>query len=234
MITANSPVITIVISAISLILGLLVAVAATIFNSNWVPDITLGSKTIKTGPGQTSTIRFGILTGPNDAVLASAFISMTSTALFLTGLVLIRHFTRHNGFGWLAFGPALLNLLGQVGCCAAVFILNKRYPAATSTDQIQYVNGKYDTGGQLYTKEAWACSMNALYPDREGSWANQACSRFVSDHHRYVDYERANKFEGNCQNPDRPLGSLRNLSLRPGMLASGGAGRFRLALWSYQ
>jgi hypothetical protein len=182
MMTTNSPIITIGLSAISLVLGLPVAVAAIVFNSNWIPDVTLGSKTINTGPGQTTTLRFGILTGPNDAVLASALISMASTALFITALVLIRHFTKHNGFGWLAFGPALLNFLGQVSCSAAAFMLNKKYPAATSTDQIRYVDGYYDTGGQLYTKEAWACSMNALYPEREGSWANQACSRFVSRH----------------------------------------------------
>jgi hypothetical protein len=180
MMTTNSPVITIGLSAISLVLGLPVAVAAIIFNNNWVPDVTLGSKTINTGPGQTTTLRFGILTGPNDAVLASALISMASTPLFITGLVLIRHFTKHNASGWLAFGPALLNFLGQVACCAAAFMLNKKYPAATSTDQIRYVDGHYSTGGQLYTKEAWSCSMNALYPDKEGSWANQACSRFVS------------------------------------------------------
>jgi hypothetical protein len=182
MMTTDSPIITIVLCVVSLILGLPVAVAAIIFDSNWTPNITLGSKTINTGPGQTTTLRFGILTGPNDAVLASAIISMSATALFITGLVLVRHFTKRNVSLWLAFGPALLNILGQVACCAAAFVLNNMYPVATSTNQIRYVDGHYDTGGQLYTKEAWSCSMNTLYPDREGSWAKQACSRFVSSH----------------------------------------------------
>ncbi|KAH3950215.1 hypothetical protein HBI56_007830 [Parastagonospora nodorum] len=149
----SDPVITVVISVISIILGLPVAVATLLFNQNWVPKVILGSKTINTGLGKTTTIDFGILTGPNDAIL-------------------------HNAFGWLAFGPALLNILSQVGCCVAVFIFNNRNPAATSRDQIRYANGKYSTGGTLYTKEAWSCSMNALYPEKEGHWANQACSRF--------------------------------------------------------
>jgi hypothetical protein len=180
MMSPNSPIITIVVSVIAVILGLPVAVVAIICNSNWVPNVILGSKTINTGPGQTTTINFGILTGPNDAISAAALISMISTALFIIGLVLTRHFTKHNAFGWLAFGPALLNVLSQVGCCVAAFIFNNKYPAATSTDQIRYEHGKYNTGGDLYTKEAWSCSMNALYGGREGSWANQACSRFVS------------------------------------------------------
>jgi hypothetical protein len=176
----SDPVITVVISAISIILGLPVAVATLFFNHNWVPKVMLRSKTINTGLGKTTTINFGILTGPNDAILAAALISIASTALIIIGLVLTRHFTKHNAFGWLVFGPALLNILGQVGCCVAVFIFSNRNPVATSRDQIRYANGKYSTGGTLYTKEAWSCSMNALYPDKEGHWANQACSRFVS------------------------------------------------------
>ncbi|EAT92015.1 hypothetical protein HBH56_121880 [Parastagonospora nodorum] len=174
----SDPVITVVISVISIILGLPVAVATLLFNQNWVPKVILGSKTINTGLGKTTTIDFGILTGPNDAILVAALISIASTALIIIGLVLTRHFTEHNAFGWLAFGPALLNILSQVGCCVAVFIFNNRNPAATSRDQIRYANGKYSTGGTLYTKEAWSCSMNALYPEKEGHWANQACSRF--------------------------------------------------------
>jgi hypothetical protein len=179
MTTVPSSAITIVVSVVALILGLPAAVAAIVFNHNWVPSVILGTKTIHTGPGQTTTLKFGLLTGPNDAVYAGALISLASTALFVLGLILIRHFTRHNGFGWLAFGPILLNLLSQVGCCAAVYIFKSRYPRATSTNQIQYMDGTYNTGGKLYTMEGWACSMNALYAEREGVWADKACSRFV-------------------------------------------------------
>jgi len=174
-----TPVITVFITAILIILGFPVAVAILFFNHNWVPRVILGSKTIDTGLGKTTTIDFGILTGLNDAILAAALISIASTALFIIGLVLTRHFTKHNAFGWLIFGPVLLNILSQVGCCVAVFIFNNKNPVATSRDQIRYVNGKYSTGGTLYTKEALSCSMNALYSEMEGHWANQACSRFV-------------------------------------------------------
>lgn len=176
----SDPVITVVISALSMILGFPVEVTTLFFNNNWVPKVILGSKTINTGLGKTTTIDFGILTGPNDAILAAALISIASTALFIIGLVSTRHFTKHNAFGWLVFGPALLNILSQVGCCVAVFIFNNKNPVAASRDQIRYANGKYSTGGILYRKEAWSCSMNALYPEKEGHWANQACSRFVS------------------------------------------------------
>jgi hypothetical protein len=163
----------------ALVLGLPAAIAAVVFNDNWVPPIILGTKIINTGPGKTTTLEFGLLTGPNDAVYAGAIISMVSTTLFVLGLILIRLFTKHNGFGWLVFGPALLNLMSQVGCCAAAYIFTATYPVATSIHQIRYENGTYQTGGTLYTREGWACSMNELYAEREGIWAAEACSRFV-------------------------------------------------------
>lgn len=174
-----NPIITVACTVAALALGVPAAVVAIIFNSNWVPNVILGSKTIDTGPGKTTTINFGVLTGPNDAIFAGALIAIASTLLFIIGLILIRHFTKHNGFGWLVFGPAFVNLLSQIGCCAAVYMFKNKYPVATSTDQIRLIGGRYDTGGTLYTKEAWACSMNALYSDREGEWADRACSRFV-------------------------------------------------------
>jgi hypothetical protein len=171
---------TIVLSMSVLILGLPFAIAAIILNSNWIPPIILNSKTINTGGlGKTTKLDFGLLTGPNDAIYAGAFISMVSTALFIIGLVLVRHVTKRNIFGWLAFGPALLNLFSQLGCCATAYIFANKYPVATSTNQIRYENGTYNTGGALYTREGWSCSLNALYADREGVWAKDACQRFV-------------------------------------------------------
>lgn len=158
---------TIILSTAALIFGIPFAVAAYILNDNWVPDVVLGSKTFGTGPGQTITIEFGLLTGLNDAVYAGALISMTCTALFAIGVVLIRHFTKHNGFGWLVFGPTLLNLLSQIGCCTAAYLFENKYPVATSTDKIRQVNGGYTTGGVLYTRESWACSLNTLYANSE-------------------------------------------------------------------
>jgi hypothetical protein len=175
----NDWITTIVLSVGSLVLGLPFAIAATVLNSNWVPHIILDSKTINTGPGKTTKLEFGLLTGPNDTIYAGAYVFIASTALFIIGFVLFRHSIKHNSFGWLAFGPALLNLLSQIGCCAAAYIFTNKYPVATSTNQIRYDNGTYDTGGALYTREAWACSLNALYAEREGAWADGACSRFV-------------------------------------------------------
>jgi hypothetical protein len=194
---SRNAVITIAVGAFALVLGVPAAIAAILFNHTWVPNVVLGTKTVKSGPNNDTTVlEFGLLSGPNDAVYASALISITSTALIVAGLVLIRHFTRHNIWGWLAFGPAFLNLLGTVGCCAAVYLFKSRYAKATSTDQIRYNNGVYDTGGKLYTREGWACSMNALYADREGDWAKKACSNFVCD--CWSDDAVTNSILGNC------------------------------------
>lgn len=111
---------------------------------------------------------------------------MICATFFAIGVVLIRHFTKHNGFGWMVFGPALLNLLSQIGCCAAAYLFHDKCPVATSTDQIRQVNGGYSTGGVLYTKESWACSLITLYAESEAHWAEPACSRFV----RSVSAER--------------------------------------------
>ena len=177
---ANNPVTTIVIGIVALVLGLPVAIAAIAFERPYVRNIVLGSKTIDVGLGRTKTVSFDLLSGPNDAVTAAAFISIISAILVTIGLILIRHITRHNIWGWLAFGPALLNVLGQIGCCAAAYIFQSKYPVETLQKDLKYVNGAYDTNGTLFTKEAWACAMNNLYAAQEGDWANKACSNFVS------------------------------------------------------
>lgn len=178
MATTNSRVTTIVFGIVALILGFPIAVAAIVFENVYVPNVILGSKTINTGLGSTKTLSFSLLTGPNDVVTAAAIISMVSSILVMIGVVLIRHVTSHNIWGWLVLGPALSNLLGQIACCAAAFIFESKYSVAKSTNEVQYVNGTYNTDGRLFTKEAWSCTMNNLYADRE-QWADKACSDFV-------------------------------------------------------
>jgi hypothetical protein len=179
MMALTSQMTTIWVSVGALFLGLPAAIAAVVFNSNWVPSIILRTKIINIGLGKTTTLEFGLLTGPNDAVYAGAIMSMLSAVLLILGLIIIRHFTKHHGFGLLVLGPTLLNLLSQVGCCAAAYIFTNKYPVATSMNQIRYENGSYNTGGVLYTREGWACSMNKLYAEREDIWAAKACSRYV-------------------------------------------------------
>jgi hypothetical protein len=112
-------------------------------------------------------------------VISGASISIISVLLFAGGLTIVRHVSRHNIWGWAMFGPALLNVLAQIGVLAYVQIVQGQHPEATSTDEIKYVNGSYDTDGKLYTREGWACSMDKLYHEREGDWATKACSNLV-------------------------------------------------------
>lgn len=172
---------TLAVGAGALVLGIPVAVAALIFEKVYMPEVILGSKDIKAGIDTTKTINFGLLTGPNDAVTAGAYISIISSILFVTGLVIVRHFSSHNIFGWALVFPALVDFLGNVGALAYVFIVNGQHPEAKSADEVPLVNGKYETDGKLYTKQAWACMMDKFYSDRE-DWAGKACSDLVSRH----------------------------------------------------
>lgn len=232
MTASRNAITTIALSAFALILGVSAAVAAILFNHTWVPNVILGTKTVKSGLNNATTVlEFGLLSSPNDAVYASGLISMTSTVLIVAGLVVIRHFARHNIWGWLAFGPAFLNLLGTVGSCAAAYLLKSQYPRATSTDQIQYNNGVYDTGGKLYTREGWACSMNALYADREGHWAKKACSNFVCGYYGAGELlDLANNISGNCQTSNPAHCWLRSMSVCRGLLADISAWRVWVAV----
>jgi hypothetical protein len=174
-----NPLTTLAISAGALILGIPVAAAAIIFEKVYMPNIILGSKEIKSGIDETKTINFSLLSGSNDAVIAGAFISIIAAVMMAGGLTIVRHVSRHNIWGWAMFGPALLNVFAQIGVLAYVQIVQGQHPEATSTDEIKYINGSYDTNGKLYTREGWACSMNKLYSEREGEWASKACSNLV-------------------------------------------------------
>jgi hypothetical protein len=178
MLAAYNPLTTAVLGGAALLLGLPIAVIAIIFEKVSVPDIVLGTKEIDLGPSGTKTLTFTLLTGPNDAVFAAAYISMISAVLLVAGLAVVRHVARHNIWGWLVFLPGLANVLGQIGCCAYVFIANGQHPEAVSRNEIRYVDGKYDSNGKMYTKESWACSMKSLYLDQE-PWSEKACSNFV-------------------------------------------------------
>jgi hypothetical protein len=178
MIAANNPITTVVLGGAALTLGLPIAGIAIILEKIIMPDIVLGNKEIDIGPGGTKTVTFSLLSGPNDAVFAAAYISVIATIFTVGGLIMVRHFTRHSIWGWLVFLPALSNVLGQIGCCTYVFIVNGQYPEAVSRNEIGYVDGHYNTNGNMYSRESWACSMKSLYLDQEG-WSDKACSNFV-------------------------------------------------------
>ncbi|KAF2191617.1 hypothetical protein K469DRAFT_736268 [Zopfia rhizophila CBS 207.26] len=170
------PLTTFALTLAALILGIPIAAAALVLEKVPIPTVILGSKTINAGPNTTKTISFSLLSGLNDAVMAGAYISIISSILVVVGLVLTRHVSKHNIFGWTLIGPAIANALGQVACLAYVFIVQGQHPEAKSTEEVRYVDGKYDTDGKLYTREAWACMMDKLYKEREGEWAEKACS----------------------------------------------------------
>lgn len=92
-----------------------------------------------------------------------------------------RHLSKHNIFGWLVFLPGLANVCGQVAILARVWIDHGRYKQAGSREEVPFVEseGRYDTNGKLYTREAWACMMERFYGERE-TWADKACSSLVS------------------------------------------------------
>jgi hypothetical protein len=187
MLAVYNPLTTVVLSGAALLLGLPVAVIAIIFEKVTMPDIVLGSKEIDIGPGGTKTVTWNLLSGPNDAVFAAAYISMISAILLVGGLAVVRHVARHNIWGWLVFLPGLANVLGQIGCCAYVFIVSSQHPEAVSRNELKYVNGNYDTNGKSYTRESWACSMKSLYLDQE-PWSDKACSSFVCTVLRKIVY----------------------------------------------
>lgn len=174
-----NPLTTLAISAGALVFGIPVGVAAIIFEKVYMPNIILGTKEIKAGIDTTKTISFSLLSGTNDAVIAGAFISIICSILFGIGLAVVRHVSRHNIWGWAMFFPALANVLAQIGVLAYVQIVQGQHPEATSTTEVKYINGNYDTDGKLYTREAWACTMDKLYNEREGQWAGKACSNLV-------------------------------------------------------
>jgi hypothetical protein len=178
MLATYNPLTTVVLSGAALLLGLPVAVMAIIFEKVTMPDIVLGNKEIDIGPKGTKTITWNLLSGPNDAVFAAAYISMISALLLVGGLTVVRHVGRHNIWGWLVFLPGLANVLGQIGCCAYVFVVSSQHPEAISRNELKYVNGNYDANGKIYTRESWACSMKAFYQDQE-PWSDKACSSFV-------------------------------------------------------
>ncbi|KAF2875785.1 hypothetical protein BDV95DRAFT_603188 [Massariosphaeria phaeospora] len=163
-----------------LIFGLPVAAIAIFFEKVFVPNVVLGTKEIDIGPGGTKTITFDLMTGSEDAVFAGAYISIISSLLIAGGIVLVRHISKHSVWGWVAFGSASANVLGQIACVAAAFIFHGRYPEATSTEQVRFEGGSYNTGGTLFTRESWACTMKNLYSDREGVWASKACTNLAT------------------------------------------------------
>jgi len=175
----SNPLITLGVSGLVLMLGIPVGAAAIIYEKVYVPNIILGTKEIKSGLNETKTLSFSLLSSANDAVIAGAFISIISAVLFSIGLTIVRHFSRHNIWGWSMVFPALLNFIGQIVILALVQTDKGKHPKATSTNEIRYVDGKYETDGKLYTREGWSCSMYDLYREREGSWAEKACSNLV-------------------------------------------------------
>ncbi|KAL6704435.1 hypothetical protein ACN47E_008179 [Coniothyrium glycines] len=176
--TSRYPWITGVISATILITTVPFAIAAIALEAAWVPDIILASKVINTGPGQTTTLEFNLLTSPNDAVLAASYMSLVLSIFFVIILICVRHFATGRLWNWFVLTPAVVNLLTQIGCCAAAYIFKSKYPTANSVNQVRYIDGKYDSDGHLYTKEGWACTMNTFYAEQEGEWANKACENF--------------------------------------------------------
>lgn len=176
---SDSPVVTAVISIVAVLLNIPISIAIFQYERTFVPKVILGRKEIDTGPGQTTTLEFDLLTGPNDVVQAGAYISIITALAFVIGLVVLRHFKTHFSMGWLVLGAAFSNLLGQIACCAAAFIFRASDERPTSSDHIKFENGMYDTDGRLFTKEAWSCAMKDFYAEREGGWAFKACSNFV-------------------------------------------------------
>jgi hypothetical protein len=231
MLAAYNPLTTVVLSGAVLLLGVPVAVMAIILEQVTMPDIVLGGKDINIGPKRTKTTTQNLLSGPNDAVFAAAYISMISALLLVGGLTVVRHVGRHSIWGWLVFLPGLANVLGQMGCCAYIFVISSQHPEAVSRNELKYVNGNYDANGKLYTRESWACSMNAFYQYRE-PWSDKACSSLVCTVLR-KSIRILTKAEKRSNDNFSSRG-LRCVHVRSCILADSGAWRDGLAFWSSQ
>ncbi|KAL5391693.1 hypothetical protein DPSP01_000987 [Paraphaeosphaeria sporulosa] len=168
----------------TLILGIPVAIGTIVLDNSYVPDIVLGSKSIDAGPSGSKTLSFGLQTSPDEAVLASAYISILASIVLAVSLIILRH-TNLLGrtAGWGAIASAAANLLAQIGCIAAwgILLMTDEAKHAQSVD-LSYDERlqRYDTRGRMFTREAWACSMQALFREREGAWAGKACVNIVS------------------------------------------------------
>jgi hypothetical protein len=165
----------------ALILGIPAAAAAIMFTKVDMPNIILGEKEIKAGlNGATKTVSWSLLSGPQDAIIAGAFISIICSLLFSIGAVVVRHVSQHNIFGWAMVFPALASFAANVGIMAYVFVESGKHKETDNRDDIKYVDGKYETNGKVFTREAWACMMDKWFKEREGEWAEKACNDMVS------------------------------------------------------
>lgn len=172
------------IAAVALLLSIPVAIAALQYENFEMPTFVLGQKDVKAGlDGKTKTVSFAPLSGANDAVTAAACISIICSLLFVSGLVTVRHVSERRVFGWLMLGSAAVSVLGNAACMAYVFIVKGKYKDAAGKDDIVFdeKRGVYEITeeGRLFTREAWACSLNSLYGEREGRWADNACKKMV-------------------------------------------------------
>lgn len=175
------PLITAAIVAGALILGIPVAAAAIMYSKVSMPKITLGSKEIKAGlDGATKTVTYSLLSGPQDATIAAAYISIICSLLFSLGVVIVRHVSQHNIFGWAMVFPAFSSFAANVGIVAYVFLESGKHKEADNQDAVKFEDEKYNTGGKVFTREAWACMMDKWYNEREGEWAEKACKNLVS------------------------------------------------------
>jgi hypothetical protein len=173
-----------------LILGIPVAIGTILLDHSYVPNIILGSKSIEAGPSGPKTLTFGLETGPDDAVLASAYISILTSILIAVSIIILRHSNiLGRSVGWGATATAAANLLAQIGCAVAWGVLLMKDEAKhAKPGDITYDEKmeRYDTRGRMFTREAWACSMKALYDEREGGWSGKACENLVSLVYRHL------------------------------------------------
>ncbi|KAF2689846.1 hypothetical protein K458DRAFT_426733 [Lentithecium fluviatile CBS 122367] len=120
-----------------------------------------------------------LLTAPNDAVLSAAYISLITSILCVIGLNLVQLLNANRKgkvFGWVTVGVAAVNIMGQSACLVAWGILQGKDNAKVPTKgAVQFVDGGYQTDGRLYTKEAWACTMDTYFSAKE-NWAPETCT----------------------------------------------------------
>lgn len=171
------------ITACTLFLCIPVAVTTIILDNAHIPNVVLGSRTIDAGPSGSKSLTFGLRTGPDDAVLASAYIAVIASVALALCIALLRHVNSLVRMaGWTSISVATGNFAAQLGCVIAWGILVTKDEAqhAEKEDITRSENGeKYETK-RMFTREAWACSMKTLYSEREGAWAPKACDDLVS------------------------------------------------------
>jgi hypothetical protein len=120
-----------------------------------------------------------IINAPHLVTFAAAITSIASSVIVTAGSVVLRHVSLdHAVVAMATFGTAVVNMVAQLVFLGIVFVNVATHVESTNINDVQFVNGVYDTNGRQFTRETWSCMMSNLYVTKE-PWSTNACSEYV-------------------------------------------------------